>query len=103
MKSIRSNSVKVSQGPWLGVHEVHSHPPPLQAPKARIFVLKVQHSECSRFYLLHQTAIVKQNKTMEIEVMAFFMLETLKSSETTFKTTLTSSIKTKTDGFNVFS
>ena len=35
--------------------------------------------------------------------MAFFMLETvletLKSSETTLKTTLTSSIKTKTDGW----
>ena len=36
---------------------------------------------------------------MEIEVTAFFMLETLKSSETTLKTTLTSSIKTKTDGW----
>ena len=36
---------------------------------------------------------------MEIEVMAFFMLETLKSSDTTLKTTLTSSIKTKTDGW----
>ena len=31
--------------------------------------------------------------------MAFFMLETLKSSETTLKMTLTSSIKTKTDGW----
>ena len=31
--------------------------------------------------------------------MAFFMLETLKSSETTLKTTLTSSTKTKTDGW----
>ena len=31
--------------------------------------------------------------------MTFFMLETLKSSETTLKTTLTSSIKTKTDGW----
>ena len=40
---------------------------------------------------------------MEIEVMAFFMLQTLKTSETTLKTTLTSSIKTKTDGFNAFS
>ena len=35
--------------------------------------------------------------------MDFFMLETLKPSETTLKTTLTGSIKTKTDGFNVFS
>ena len=38
---------------------------------------------------------------MEIEVMAFFMLETLKSSEMTLKTTLTSSIKTKTDGWRI--